>query len=343
MKSRKSVYTMIVSSVALLVLILDANTALSGATYGVEICVRTLIPSLFPFFVLSVLLTNVFAGVKIPLLTYLGKMIGIPVGAESILVAGFLGGYPVGAQCIGQAYQAGQIKKQDALHMLAFCNNAGPAFLFGMAGTLFTEQRIPFVLWIIHILSAISVGVLFSRQAEGQMEILPAQPISQSQAVNMALRSMALVCGWVVLFRVLLSFLQRWLFWLLPGPICVFLSGILELANGCMELNRLPEEELRFLLVSIFLGFGGMCVGMQTCGILGQCGLNSGRYFPGKILHGIISGLMAWLVIPLVFPDSTIPMFRMVWFPSGLLLISYAHGFLKFRKNNSSIPSKAGV
>ena len=41
---------------AMLMLILDGRTALTGAAEGIDLCIRTVIPALFPFFVLSPLL-----------------------------------------------------------------------------------------------------------------------------------------------------------------------------------------------------------------------------------------------------------------------------------------------
>ena len=54
---RRTAAALVFSSAGMLVLILDGKAALLGAQAGVELCLNTVIPSLFPFFVLSVLLT----------------------------------------------------------------------------------------------------------------------------------------------------------------------------------------------------------------------------------------------------------------------------------------------
>ena len=41
-------------SLGMLALILDGRTAIEGARQGIGLCLRTVIPSLFPFFVLSI-------------------------------------------------------------------------------------------------------------------------------------------------------------------------------------------------------------------------------------------------------------------------------------------------
>ena len=49
---KKQLWTGIAASMGMLVLILDGKTALEGARQGIELCLRTVVPSLFPFFLL---------------------------------------------------------------------------------------------------------------------------------------------------------------------------------------------------------------------------------------------------------------------------------------------------
>ena len=98
----------------MLALILDGRTAIDGARQGIELCLRTVIPSLFPFFVLSILLTSSLLGSPLAVLRPLGRLFGMPDGAESLLIPAFLGGYPVGAQNVAAAFRSGQLTKPEA-------------------------------------------------------------------------------------------------------------------------------------------------------------------------------------------------------------------------------------
>lgn len=69
------------------------------------------------------------------------------------------------------------------------------------------------------------------------------------------------------------------------------LSGFLELSNGCVGLSRIGNHGLRFILCSGFLGFGGLCVFMQTRH--GATDVDTSLYFPGKVLQCCISMIMA--------------------------------------------------
>ncbi len=117
----------------------------------------------------------------------IAKLFGLPKGGESLLIPAFLGGYPMGAQAISAAYARGQLKKEDASRMLAFCNNAGPAFLFGMIAPLLPEKWMAWSLWGIHIASALVLATVFpisSQEIEPSKQPLPS--LAQSMKTSVA-------------------------------------------------------------------------------------------------------------------------------------------------------------
>ena len=278
-------------TVGMLILILDSTTALSGAESGIKICMNTLVPSLFPFFVLSILLTGTLSGWTYRFLHPLCKICKIPKGCESILLTGLLGGYPVGAQCVGQTYAAGTISRHEASRMLGFCNNAGPAFIFGVIAHAFEVPYIPWLLWSIHVISAVIVGILLPGNVKASDCNQAFSFITWPQALRKAITVTASVCGWVILFRIVLAFLNKWLFHYLSSEMVVLLSGFLELANGCILLQDIPNTGLRFILASVMLAGGGICVAMQTSSVIHQLPLKF--YIAGKSLQICISLLLA--------------------------------------------------
>lgn len=333
-------FTLTGASVGMLVLILDGKTALSGAREGIELCLMTLIPSLFPFFVVSILMTGALTGQRIPFLRPLGQLLHIPQGSEFLLAIGFLGGYPVGAQNISLACQRGQLSRADGKRMLGFCSNAGPAFLFGIMAPMFTQAHIPWLLWGIHILSALLVGMVLPGDTNSSQVNQNSRPVRFQEALEKSVRTMALVCGWVVIFRMILTFLQRWVLWALPTEVTVIISGILELSNGCVQLETIPSEGLRFLIAGALLSLGGVCVTMQTASVCDGLSLRS--YFPGKLLQGCFSLLLCALCQGL-FPAAA------RWDAPPLLLLStglctiFLVIFLRKSEKSCSIPASVGV
>ena len=333
----KRIRTGIAACLGMLLLILDAKTALAGAKEGVSLCISAVIPSLFPFFVLSNLMTGSLFGANTRFLLHLGRVCGIPEGGESLLITGLLGGYPAGAGCIRQACDAGQLSRNDARRLLSFCSNAGPSFLFGMVAMRFPNISMAWALWGIHILSALLVGILFSGKAYARISLTKGQDVSLSGALKTSLRIMASVCGWVVIFRVVIAMLSRWCLWLLPQEGQIVIMGILELTNGCCDLEQIGSVGLRFICAAGLLGFGGLCVLMQTASVVGDLGIRS--YLTGRILCAVFSVLLAAVDQSRVLGGGNllVPLLLLFLIAAAVLVTR-----LKKRKN-SSIPAKISV
>ena len=333
---KKSLTLGIFSSAGMLMLILDSRTALQGAQEGIDLCLRAVIPSLFPFLVLGSILTSA-TGRGSRLLRPLGRLLYIPKGAEGVFLTGILGGYPTGARVVTQAYQSGQLPKNEANRMLTFCNNAGPAFLFGILSTKFAHWTTIWVLWGIHILSAMVVARLQSPRAHEHNVKLEVPPISLAQALKQAVSTMGCICGWVVLFRIFLCFCSKWILWIVPTPVQIAFSGLVELTNGCCELDAITSESTRFVLCSALLAFGGICVTMQTASVIGA--LSLGAYFRGKVVQTAISAVLALIVSGILFPSD---LYATQSAFVGLILGASGLVFRRLQKR-SSIPAKVGV
>lgn len=299
--NKQRVWTGLAASAGMLILILDGRTALMGAREGIELCLRTVIPSLFPFFLLTILLTGSFCGMHLGILRPIGKIFGLPDGMESLLIPAFLGGYPAGAQSIGNAYKHGVLQKDTAQRLLTFCSNAGPAFLFGITAAMFPEAWMPWMLWFIHLFSAYLVSSLFSSEVTFG-SVSPTKPPNMTEAMLSALTVTGTVCGWVIVFRIAISFLRRWFLWLLPSAVQVPIIGLLELSNGCCSLLAINSVPLRFTICACMLAAGGLCVMMQTLSVTEDLSLK--YYIHGKCLQVIFSLILAlsvwhpWILIP---------------------------------------------
>ena len=99
MKGQRKIITGILAALAMLMIILDTKTAIQGSREGIRLCLQTVIPALFPFFILSGIVNNFLWGKHLPLLHPLAALCKIPKGSESLLVLGLIGGYPVAVSC----------------------------------------------------------------------------------------------------------------------------------------------------------------------------------------------------------------------------------------------------
>lgn len=274
----------IFSAMGLIALILDAKNGLIAAQDAVTMCLHAVIPAIFPFLFLSALLIQAIGAKEIPVLRPIGKLCRIPNGCEPIFLLGLLGGYPTGAQLVSRAYQTGEISRKAADRLLGFCSNAGPSFLFGMSALMFTDKWLGWALWGIQIASALATAITLPGDWDARRKRhSEVAGVSLQQTIKTSVLTMGIICGWVILFRILICFLQRWVLWLLPMPVQVALCGVLELSNGILSLGCIQHIGLRFVLCAALLAFGGVCVALQTHSVIGK--LNIADYFKGKLLQ----------------------------------------------------------
>ncbi len=288
MKGKNKAFTGAFAALGMFFLILDTKTCFRGAAEGIELCTKTVIPSLFPFFFLTAMMQRGQFQQICRLLRPLGKLCRIPAGSEYLLFIGMIGGYPTGAQAVKTAYQNQAISKETAERMLGFCSNGGPAFIFGMLGLLWQNPMIPWLLWAIQMASALVTGMLLPGGSNTTCSIPPKK---SKDPLKTAIISMAAVCSWVILFRVLISFLNHWILWIFPENIFIILSGLLELTNGCLALHSVNSESSRFITACVICSFGGLCVYLQTVSVVQ--GLHCRSYFLGKSMQAILSALLS--------------------------------------------------
>lgn len=288
---KRRIITGILAGGMMLLLIIDPKTQLAGARDGITLCIATVIPSLFPFFVLTGLMTSALAGTTSPIFRLLGKLCGMKPGTESLLLIGLLGGYPTGAQAVCQAWRDGALDNKEARRMMGFCNNPGPAFLFGICGPMFPDLWIVWVLWGVVILSAALTAAWLPSEQDRPLILRQKSATTLPKALESAVKTAGIVCGWVVLFRILIAYLQKWVIAGLPPAWSCLLSGLLELTNGCCGLAAIPQTGLRFLLAAVLLSCGGVCVGMQTASLTGPLGISS--YLRGKMIQTAFATALA--------------------------------------------------
>lgn len=273
---------------AMAALILDSRCAAESALNALELCLKTLIPSLFPLFVVSGMLVPSLKGARIP---GLSRLLGIPEGSGGIFLLGCAGGFPVGAACIAQAVETGGISKTDAERMLGFCSFCGPSFLFGViAAVLSTGEAL--ALFLIQLETALLTAAFWPGHSDDSYH--PAsESVSLTESVTRSMGSMSAVCAWVVLAGVVAGFLKRWLFPLLPQTMGTLLTGLLELTTGVFSLPA-DNESLRFVLCAVFVCFGGVSVLLQIRGLAGPAGLRMSACVAQKSIQAVLGAVLAW-------------------------------------------------
>ncbi|MBO5166458.1 MAG: hypothetical protein J6B90_07640 [Lachnospiraceae bacterium] len=126
---KKVFLTLLFLSLFALILSRPQVSLLYAAT-GLKLWFDRMVPTLFPFMILSTLtirqnLTEAFSDFLYPIF---GKLYRISKNGVYCLMLGFLCGFPMGARTIGEMYGQKKISRREAAFLLAFCNNIGPVY-----------------------------------------------------------------------------------------------------------------------------------------------------------------------------------------------------------------------
>ena len=189
------------------------------------------------------------------------------------------------------------LTEDEATRLLTFCNNSNPVFLISVLGVgVFGSVRAGVWLWLIHLLSALLVGMLFrggsSAPRQRSSPSFSCRSVSLAgafvDAVKGAATSMLAVCGFITLFYVLAR-----PFAALGGYLAPALVGLVELFS---LTPLLPADRLGFILAAALSGWGGLSVLAQTAAVLDGTGLPLRRCLVGKASQCLLSALLAALL-----------------------------------------------
>ena len=278
------------SSLGLILLILDTKTARIGISEGIALCLNTLIPSLFPFCVLSTLLTGNLTNQPMAILKPICKFCRIPQGCESLLLIGWLGGYPVGAQNVAAAHRSGVLSSEDAARMAIICNNPGPAFLFGILGPIISGKHTVLLMWWILLCSSLLTAHLIPGGTSHEGSLPPHEVPSFPSAIRSGIASMANICANVMFMGMILEFLTKWIPSGTSHVVTTLICGILEVSNGCFLLPGIENPAVRCLVANALLSFGGICVWMQTVSVCHNLDLKA--YLKWKLVQSLLTFIM---------------------------------------------------
>lgn len=272
----------------------------------VSFCIATLVPSLFPFLVLSKLLISSgfctsLGRVMSPLTT---RILGLSADCSGVFAVGLISGYPVGALSVVELLKNGRCTREEAQHLLYFCNNCGPAFMIGAVGGIFSSVKTGLVLWLIQLASVMLTALIFNIiRRGGKQEKLSRMNDDTSFDVTSAVRacisSMAVICAFAAFFSAICGILRATNFFGVMHLLGKVLSGELllcveKLIYGLLEVTlavSVHAKNTPMLLAATAFActFGGASVHMQTAAVCAGSGLSIKKYVALKLIQGAVA------------------------------------------------------
>lgn len=289
------------------VILIRADAVIQYSREAIDLCCDIIIPSLFPFFIVSGLLiysgfTSIIAKAAEPVMRPLFNV--APAGACAF-VMGIISGFPIGAVTAAQLYKSGNLSKSEAERLLSFCNNAGPLFVIGTVGVaVYGKLLYGVMLYLIHIAASIIVGIIFrfyhTNKHNSPPTIVNPAIYSPSEAFSSAMRAsienILTVCFSIIFF----SSVSRAIIEIYPlnSGFEAVITGLCEFSTGTLKISLLdvPFAE-KLLLTSFIVGFSGFCVHLQVIASTAQSGLSMMPYILGKLLHCTVSFILTALIL----------------------------------------------
>lgn len=269
----------------------------NGVTKGIEFCLNILVPSLFPFMVLSsFMVTSGFYKFLAKPLGFITKtLFGLPAQCSTAVLLSIIGGYPVGARSVGNLYNNGVISRKQAEKMAYFCVSSGPGFLITFVGsTLYCNIQVGVILFVSSIISVFICGIIARFSIKTNVQVVNNSNIENTININFSsslIKSVASgtkatidMCSMVIVFNVLISFIDL----LINNEYIKNLSYILfEVTTACNNL----AGNTSISVVAFALGFGGLCVHFQIFQGIKSINISKRLFFLFRILQGIITAL----------------------------------------------------
>lgn len=280
--------------------------ASQGVKNAIIFCTNVLIPSLFPFMVISAFTVNsgLCTLLEKPLEKITRLLFNLPGCCGTTIFLSMIGGFPIGARGISSLYKDELINEKQAQQMAFFCVSSGPGFLITFVGSsLYGSVHIGLILLIASILSLIILGIisgLFSKKENNltmdsnlqkkkienaTKKIFKKKPddftTSLTKSAIDGTKGIVEMCSMVILFSVIISF----------GEVFInddFINNcfliLMEVTTACNNLFK----KISLPILAFAIGFGGLCVHFQVFQALGKIKINKAVFFLYRILQGIL-------------------------------------------------------
>lgn len=284
-----------------------SGQASAYALDGLLLCAGKVIPSLFPYMVVSSLLVYSGLAAKLGRLVPIARLFSLPREAGSSLLLGAVCGFPVGAKTAVDLYKSGCVSKTEAEVLISISNNTGPSFVVGIVGALFWESSaLGWALYCFQILAAAAAGLFVNRilfpfkssVLSGKTEIA-SKPFSLlfSTSISEAASSCLSICGFVVFFYVVIQFATAaFTAASAPSLLPALLAAVLEFTTGT-ALGADVGGWAGAFLCGFAVGWAGLSVFFQACSFALPAGLSLKRTVAVKSLQGVLTGTMCALYI----------------------------------------------
>ncbi|MBQ7348896.1 MAG: hypothetical protein IJW47_02765, partial [Clostridia bacterium] len=207
---------------------------------GIRLFIACVLPSLFPYFFITAILTSLKTTGKISkkLSPLMRKCFNVNGVCGYVFFLSVIAGYPMGAKLVSDLKNQKILSDTESTRAVAFCSTSSPVFLItSVGGIMFNSTVFGILLFLCNFLSAILVGIIFSRYKKFERPTTDSEIILSktdnvlSDSVYSAISSSLFVGAMITLFYVLTEILVT---------LKIF-TPIISLLNGIFNNTSISE------------------------------------------------------------------------------------------------------
>lgn len=298
-------------------LLLMPDVAIDYMKRGLQLCASSVVPSLFPFMIISEIIVSSGMGKSISrfITPVTKKLFGVGEGGACAFLLGSLCGFPIGARAAAAMYDSGDVSDDELCRVMTFCNNPSPAFVISTVGASILGRRdVGAVIYASVVLSAVAVGIFANllmhnggtsasyKAPKNHAKTLPLSKIFTDAIRNSAM-SMLNVCAYVTFFGTLVGCIKR-IFSLIGGArtLGTLLFGFFELSSGAASAAELGGTFLCAVACALFSGWSGMSVHFQIMSAVDGRVKSFKPYFLAKAAQAVLCAALAAFALKFAFP-----------------------------------------
>lgn len=295
-------------------LVLSFGGNFNGATIeGIKLWASCVLPALFPYFFITAVLSSlkVTSGFANLLSPFTKKIFNTGGASGFAFFMSLLSGYPIGAKVVSDLRKNGFLSSVESVRASAFCSTSSPMFLIGSVGTLmFNNKLFGVKLLLVHILSSIIVGFIFSFYKKSQKPVFKTSFALNNgldnilyESVYSSVISILVVGGLITLFYLLTHIL---LFFNLLDPVINLLTffvkdktvakslalGFFECTQGLKVLSTANLSSLSLPIACFICGFGGLSVIAQSVAYLKSAKIKVAPFIFAKLLGATVNFIL---------------------------------------------------
>ena len=261
----------------------------------IELCINTIIPSLYIFMIVSdfLITSNIYCILGKPF-SFISKYIfKIPEQMFSIFLISSVGGYPVGAKLISTMLKSKKIDVYMAANMIPYCYFSGPAFIIGIAGiNIFSDIKAGILIFISIMISNLIIAIIIGQknsipQTNKKTYDLDISVNNFIKSISEGGKSIFNICAIIVFFSSIICVLEK------TGIIFVFAQTLDECSNlnysnsialikSLIEISNIclfePSKQ-NIPVIAALLSFGGICILLQIRNIVRDIPLKEFIFF----------------------------------------------------------------